>query len=246
MTYNNAAFSGSSVSILTGANANVSLTAGTTDGTSGGTGGTGGFTGTFDQNNNGTVLSVPPTSPFSYQYGATAGNLGRYTFQMLGNPTASPAIAPLPFVLYASGANRGFLLDQSSAAVMMGTMDPQTAGAIYVPTELPGTYAGATISNSGSSPSPTIENLLLTSPGGTPPVFNVTGTQNPGNVALTGTYTMTDAGTGTITLTAPGAATFAIYAIDVAPPNTARSVITDFMMIGTTSGTPSSVIFAQQ
>jgi hypothetical protein len=111
---------------------------------------------------------------------------------------------------------------------------------------LPGTYAGATISNSDSSLTPTVENLLLTSPGGTPAVFNVAGTQNPGNVTLTGTYTMTTSGTGTITLTAPAAATFAIYAIDVAAPNTAHSVITDFMMIGTTSGTPSPVIFAQQ
>jgi hypothetical protein len=245
MTYDNAAFSGSSVSNLTGANGNVSLTLGTTDGSSGGTGGTGGFTGSFDQNNNGTILSVPPTSPFAYQYGATAGNIGRYTFQMLGNPTANPVIAPLPFVLYASGANRGFLLDQSSAAVMTGTMDPQTAND-FAPTELPGTYAGATISNSDSGLTPTVENLLLTSPGGTPAVFNVTGTRNPGSQTLAGSYTMTSAGTGTITLTAPAAATFAIYAIDVTAPSTARTVITDFMMIGTTSGTPSPVIFAQQ
>jgi hypothetical protein len=246
MTYNNAAFSGSSVSNLTGENANVSLTVGTTDGASGGTGGTGGFTGTFDQNNNGTILSVPATAPFTYQYGATAGNLGRYTFQMLGNPTANPVVAPLPFVLYASGANRGFLLDQSSSAVMAGTMDPQTASAFFAPTELPGTYAGATISNADSSLAPTVENLLLTSPGGSPAVFNVAGIQNPGNITLTGAYTMTTSGTGTITLTAPAAATFAIYAIDVTAPKSADSVITDFMMIGTTSGTPSTVVFAQQ
>ncbi len=245
MTYNNAAFNGSSVSNLTGANGNVSLTLGTTDGSSGGTGGTGGFTGSFDQNDNGAILSVPPTSPFAYQYGSTAGNIGRYTFQMLGNPTANPVIAPLPFVLYASGANRGFLLDQSSAAVMTGTMDPQTPN-VYAPSELPGTYAGATIGDSDSSLTPTVENLLLTSSGGTPAVFNVAGTQNPGNVTLTGTYTMTTTGTGTITLTAPAISTFAIYAIDVTAPNTAHSVISDFMMIGTSSGTPSSVLFAQQ
>lgn len=241
MTYNNAAFSGTLVSNLTGTLANVSLTRGTTDGTSGGTGGAGGFTGSFDQNDNGAIISVLPTSPFSYTYVASGTN-GRYIFQMLGNPAASPAVAPLPFVLYASGANRGFLLDQSSAAVMTGTMDPQPSTASYTPTELPGTFAAATISNSDSSIAPVVQNLLLTSTGGG--TFNVAGTQNPGNQALSGgKYTMTSSGVGTITLTAPPPPTSAIYAIDF---DSSNSVITDFMMIGTTSGTPSSIIFAQE
>ena len=248
MTYNNAAFAGTSVSNLTGASANVSLTLGTTDGTSGGSGGTGGFTGNFDQNsNNGTILSV---SSFSYQYGATGSTNGRYTFQMLGNPGATPPVAPLPFVLYASGANRGFLLDQSSLAVMTGTMDPQPAKASgsYAPSEMPGTYAAATISNSDPTVVPVVQNLLLTSPGGTPPAYNVTGTQNPGSQTLTGTYLVTLSGTGMIALTAPAAATSAIYAIDV---DVTTFTVTDFMMIGTCapqpcSGVSSSVIFAQQ
>jgi len=243
--YNNAAFAGTSVSNLTGATANVSLTVGTTDGTSGGAGGAGGFTGTFDQNNNGTITSVGPAAPFSYTYVATGTTNGRYTFQMLGNPNASPVVPPVPFVLYASGANRGFLLDQSSSAVMTGTMDPQPTKAVnYTPSELPGSYAAATISNSNSTlVQPVVQNLLLTSPGGG--VYNVTGTQNTqsGSQALTGLYTMTLTGTGTITLTAPAAATYAIYAIDF---DSANSVITDFMMMGTTSGTRSSIIFAQQ
>jgi hypothetical protein len=245
MTYNNAAFNGTSVSNLTGTNANVSLTLGTTDGTSGGTGGAGGFTGTFDQNDDGVIVSVPPASPFSYTYLATAGTNGRYIFQMLGDPTKNPVVAPLPFVLYASGANRGFLLDQSSAAVMTGTMDPQPSKASYAPTELPGTYASATISNSDSSIAPVVQNLLLTSTGGA--TYNVAGTQNPGNLMLSGgKYTMTGTGVGTITLTAPPpptAATNVIYAIDFDAVN---SVVTDFMMMGTTSGTPSSIMFAQQ
>ncbi len=242
--YNNAAFIGTSVSNLTGTNANVSLTLGTTDGTSSGTGGTGGFTGTFDQNNDGTIVSVTPTKAFAYTYGATGSTNGRYTFQMLGNPNASPVVPPVPFVLYASGANRGFLLDQSSSAVMTGTMDPQPASANYTPSELPGTYAAATTRNSDSSLVPVVENLLLTSPGGG--VYNVSGTLNPGSQTLTGTYTMTLPGTGTITLTAPtlpAVPTSVIYAIDF---DSANSVITDFMMMGTTSGTPSSIIFAQQ
>jgi hypothetical protein len=260
MTYNNAAFSGTSVSALTGANANVSLTVGTTDGASGGTGGTGGFTGLFDQNNNGTILSAvsfpaASQSPSPYTYVATSSTNGRYIFQMLGNPGANPVVAPLPFVLYASGANRGFLLDQSSAAVITGVMEPQVTpnGFSYAATELPGTYAAATIGNSDSGVVPVVENLLLTSTGGS--TFIVGGTQNPGDQTLTGTYTLSGigagSGTGKITLTTP-AATYVIYALDaITVPNPENSklpnaAITDFFMMGTNSGTPSAIAFAQQ
>ena len=277
ITYNNLAFcptakaACTSVSNLTGASANVSLTVGTTDGTSGGTGGAGGFTGTSDQNHNGTIISIPPAKPFSYTYVATPINtneyLGRYTFQMLGDPNATTVVPPLTFILYASSANRGFLLDQSSSAVMTGTMDPQPASAAYTPSELPGTYAAAPVPNSNSTlVTPAVENLLLTSPGGTPPVYSVAGTQNPGNGTLAGAYTLnnnsTGGGTGTITLTSPAATNYVIYAIDgTTIPNPANSkapnfVITDFMMMGTctpqapattcSSGPPSSIIFAQQ
>ena len=250
MTYNNVAFSGSSVSALTGTNANVSLTLGITDGTSSGTGGTGGFTGNFDQNDSGVILSVPAFPPAGatsnpYTYVASSGNSGRYVFQMLGNPTANPVVPPIPFVLYASGANRGFLLDQSSSNVITGAMYPQPAkeSGSYGSSQMPGTYAVATNSNSSYSIAPFVQSLLLTSPGGG--VFNVAGAQNPGNKPVTGTYAITTFdGTGSITLTAPpppSVATNAIYAVDAA-----NSVITDFFMIGTTNGTPSSIIFAQQ
>src|SRR5208282_1992946 len=132
----------------------------------------------------------------------------------------------------------------------------------YAPSEMPGTFAAAPISNSDSSLSPAVENLLLTSPGGNPPVFNVAGTLNPGNQALSGTYTMTFSGTGTIVLTAPSAATYVIYAIDattITNPANAKFpnyAITDFMMMGTctpqgsppacSSGPPSPLIFAQE
>jgi hypothetical protein len=259
--YNNAAFDGTSVSALTGKSANVSLTYGATDGTDGGTGGAGGFTGTFDWNNNGTIVScgIPTACAFSYTYLASSGNTGRYVFQMLGDPNATPVVPPLSFVLYASGANRGFLLDQSSPAVMTGTMYPQPINQTYVPSELPGAYAAAAVSNSEPSIAPAVENLLLTWAGaGT----DFTGVQNPGNQTLTGTLYTTSNGTvtstffasgaGITTLTAPSAATYAIYAIDVtilpnpANPAIPNPVITDFFTMGTTSGSPSALIFAQQ
>jgi hypothetical protein len=257
MTYNNAAFNGVSVSNLTGANANVSLTVGVTDGTSSGTGGTGGFTGNFDWNNNGTIISVEPTASnagiqFTYTYVASSSANGRYIFQMLGNPLAASIVPPLPFVLYASGANRGFLLDQSSTAVITGSMNPQLTpnGFVYSPTELPGIYAAATVGNSDSGVTPVVDNLLLTSTGNA--TFNVAGIQNPGNITLTGAYTLTSneqgPGTGTITLTAPSAATYVIYAVDasIAVAGSGNDVITDFFMMGTNSGVPSTIVFAQQ
>jgi hypothetical protein len=283
MTYNNLAFcmsssaSCTSVSNLTGAevensspvanSSNVALILGITDGTSSGTGGTGGFTGTFDQDNNGTILSVPPSSScvsptvcsFSNTYVASSSNTGRYVFQMLGSPNASPVVAPIPFVLYASGADRGFLLDQSSLAVMTGTMDPQPASAVgtYAASWMPGTFAAATILNSDNPGSgnpdiaPAVDNLLFTYSATN--TGNLTGTENPGNVTQAGTYTMTlDSGIGAITLTEPAAAIYVFYAIDTTSLNGGNSAIADFMTIGSctpqpcTTGTPSSIIFAQQ
>lgn len=224
-TYNNAAFSGTSVSALIGANNNVSLTLGATDGKSGGTGGTGGFTGTYDWNNAGTMVSVPTAEPcpgktvcsFTYTYVATNGNVGRYVFQFLGNPNGSPVLAPLPFVLYATGANSGFLLDQSSQAVITGTMTQQTGPkqnkGTFANSSMTGTFALATSSNSVPTQASVTMNLLLTSPGNA--VFNVAGTEdgNPAN-AVTGTYNVQDTGVGSITLTKPGTANYILYGVN--------------------------------
>ena len=263
--YNNAAFTGTSVSNLTGLevvnsaavpnSSNVALINGSTDGTSSGTGGTGGFTGVFDQNDDGTIISVEPTPSnpsiqFTYTYVASSGNTGRYTFQMLGNPLSSPVVPSVPFVLYASGANRGFLLDDQTPAVMTGTMDPQPVGFGYAPSELPGIYAASTTSSSASTIAPVVQNLILTSTGGA--TYVVGGIQNPGAGMLNGTYTLLDnaqgPGTGSITLASPpspAVTTNTIYALDTGTEGK-NFVITDFWLIGTTSGTPSSLIFAQQ
>jgi hypothetical protein len=264
LTYDIAHFKGTSVSALTGTVtgtnatctappcANVSLTLGTTDGS-------GNFSGQFDQNNAGVILSAaqfPPTGSTSYTY-AASGTTGRYTFNMLGDPTANPAKAPLPFVLYASGANRGFLLDQSSSSVMTGTMNPQgKSGGAFAASELPGTFGAATTSSGSSHVGPIAANLLLTFPGGG--VFNVSGTQYqypPGSQTVTGTLDLNspngNVGAFAIALTAPSAQNYVIYVLSTAGPcNFQQSpvcAIQSFLMMDVDKTNPNaSIIFAQE
>jgi hypothetical protein len=233
-TYNVAALNGIAVSPLTGANSNVSLTLGDTDGK-------GNFSGQFDQNNAGTILAAvefPVTGGSNYTY-ATTGTNGRYTIQMLGNPSANPVVPPLNFVFYASGVNRGFLLDQSSSSVLTGTMNPQPnkLAGLIAPSELPGTYALSVAANpvpSLGSTAYVASNWLLTSPGNA--VYSVAGTQNPGLQAVAGTYSLNLAtGAGTVVLTAPAAANYVIYVVD----------LSHFYMIDTDKGVSSPLFLAQ-
>ena len=264
-TYNNAAFNGTSVSALTGTgpngtNANVSLTLGSTDGN-------GNFSGQFDQNKAGTILSsvqfpsaAQTTSPYTY---AASGTTGRYMFQMLGNPSASPVVAPIPFVLYASGANRGFLLDQSSSSVMTGTMNPQgkgggTQGGILSGSEMTGTFAAATTSSASSGVDPLAANLLLTwANTGTCTSECLMGTEYEilddnilSIMPLVGAYTLMDTGNGTIALTAPSAENYVIYIVDSTGACSLQNpvcAIQDFLMIDEDKTNPNpSIIFAKQ
>jgi hypothetical protein len=263
-TYNNSAFNGVSVSALTGTAtcaappcSNVSLTLGSTDGN-------GNFSGQFDQNNAGAILPLAlfpasSQSPSPYTYTAKGPNgttNGRYIFNMLGDPTAKTPVAPLPFVLYASGANRGFLLDQSSASVMTGTMNPQGKGSgSFSGVSLQGTYAAATTGSGSADVNPIGANLLLTSPGGG--VFNISGTEYPGSETVTGTLSYNNSALGSgvaiVTLTAPSAQTQALYPVDtsgcVSSPQNPNPVcqILDFFMIDETSTNKNpSVVFAKQ
>jgi hypothetical protein len=248
LTYDKSHFKGTSVSALTGANganANVSLTLGTTDGN-------GNFSGQFDQNNAGVILSTaqfPPSGSTSYTY-AASGTTGRFTFNMLGDPTAKTVVPPIPFVLYASGANRGFLLDQSSSSGMTGTMNPQGKGSgFFGNSTLPGTFAAATTGSGSSAVTPIAANLLVTFPGGG--VFNVSGTQYPGPQTVTGTYDLTGLGkgTGTIKLTAPSAQNYVIYVLDTSGCTGQNPVcaVQDFLMMDVDKTNPNaSVIFAQE
>jgi hypothetical protein len=264
-TYNNAAFNGTSVTALTGTAltataacaappcTNVSLTLGSTDGN-------GNFSGLFDQNNAGAILSTiqfPPSSGTNnYTYAASSSNNGRYTFNLLGDPTAKTVVAPLPFVLYASGANRGFLLDTSSRSVITGTMSPQGKVAFGFPgSALPGTFAAATADSGSSAVDAIAANLLLTWVNtGACTSECVSGTQydanNIGGVPLAGTYSIQSTGNGTITLgTAPSTQNFVIYALDTSGCNQKSPVcaVPDFLMMDVDQANPNaSIIFAQQ
>ena len=238
--YNNATFKGTSVSNLTGVdsttgtNANVALTIATTDGS-------GNVSGTFDQNNAGTITGPAQAFGNGYKYSAAGcTGCGRYTVNLLGNPTANPPV-PMQFILYASGANRGFLLDQSSKSVMTGTMDLQLKNHTFGASEIAGTYAAAAISSGTSGVDPIAANLLLTWVNtGACTAQCVNGTQYVGTsagVTVTGAYTLSGTGDGTITLTAPSAQSYVIYAID----------LSHFLMMDVDkSNTQSSIIFAQQ
>jgi hypothetical protein len=281
-TYNNAAFKSTSVSALTGTVTvvnttctappctNVSLTLGTADGN-------GNFSGLFDQNNAGAILSsvqFPPNNGTNnYTYAATGTPpIGRYTFNMLGNPTSTPVVAPVQFLLYASGANRGFLLEQGSSSspdtsVMTGTMTPQAkGGGILSGDELPGTYAAATIGSGSSRVDPIAANLLFTWANSAQNPLNpagctsecVNGTQydsvnyNPVGVPLTGAstgYSLQDTGNGTIALTNP-TQNYVIYVVDTSGACTIQSpacAIQDFLMMDVDKTNPNaSIIFAKQ
>ena len=247
-SYNNGAQSGNSVSALTGANGNVALVNGQTNGG-------GNFTGAFDWNNAGAIVSVPPVDPcppqnapstvctFANTYAATNNNTGRYTLQMLGNPNGNPVVPPIPFVWYASGANRGYLLDQSSTAVITGTMNVQSGlkanlGS-FSASEASGTYAVTTNSNTLSTCSSLTScyvtmNLLLTSQGSK--VYNFTGIEKPNNRTISGAYTLQSSGVGTMGQTAPATANFVIYGVTQ----------NEFFMIGLDSGVPSPILLMAQ
>ena len=246
LNFTNADLSAASVIALTGADnggSNVSLTRINPDKK-------GNFTGGFDQNDNGTVQSV---SSLSNTYNATGG--GRLTINLLGNSGKS-----LPFVLYLSAANTGFLLDQSSASVMTGTMMPQLPkGNTYFPSAIPGTYALATTSSATSSVDPIVGNGLITwvnTGNCTSQCANATlyDSNNPNGVAVAGTYTLSSIGAGgpgaggsSIVLTTPSNQTFIIYMLDAFDFTKPTKDTNHFLMFEADSGVNNaSLINAQQ
>ena len=208
-TYNNGDVNGNLVVGLTGVDATgtntvVSLTAANSDGQ-------GHISGSYDTNNAGTV---PATVSFStgYTYAATSG--GRYSITLLGDPNGNPVVPPVPFILYCSAAGRGFLLDQSSAAVMTGNLYPQK-GVPFAASDLAGSFAAATTISDTAGAGQVAQNLLFT-PNGTAVsgLQDDTGNGNHAGQPVTGTYALTATGTGTVNLTAPATLNSILYVID--------------------------------
>ena len=227
-TYDKTALNSYSASHLTGvdssrSNTLVSLTSGFGDGN-------GNLSQTFDANNAGTIVAAAITAS-KCPYTTSTG--GRYVLTMLG--TGAGCTGSIPVVLYATGANRGILLDQASPAVMTGSLDPQPPGVVD-PSQLPGTYAAATANSSTVGATPMAANLVLITLDSQ--THNVAGTLYPGSPPpIAGTYTFMANETGTITFTAPTAAKYVIYATDAS----------HFEMIDVDAATTNpSVIFAQQ
>jgi hypothetical protein len=231
ITYDSTVLTSTSVSHVTGidssgSNTLVSLIAASGDGN-------GNIPQVFDSNNAGTI--VPATTLTSSPCTYTTSTGGRFVVTLLGT-TSTACTGGIPFVFYASGTNRGFLLDQSSPAVMTGGMDPQD-GSLAAPTQLPGTFAATTVSSTTSGVLPTASNLLLTSTGNA--TFPISGTQYPGVHSVSGLYTLLGTGatgsvSGTIVL---GSSHYVFYPIDT----------THFYMIDVDATvTNPSMIYAQQ
>jgi hypothetical protein len=220
--------------------------------------GKGNVSGQFDQNDAGTILSV---SSFNYTY--TAAQNGRYVIKLLGNPNANPAVPPVPFVFYASESGRGFLLDQYGSSVMTGTMTQQTSpSGGYAASELPSTYAAATVSSGMTAVDPIVANVLLTCGGGncSGPNFNPPGSYNVGGTeydvtgsakSLTGTFAVLSGGAGSgtdngIALTAPSSQNYALYMLD-AFQSPKKKNVTHFLIMDVDKNTNNaSIINVQQ
>ncbi|GAC1513154.1 MAG: hypothetical protein NVS1B11_24850 [Terriglobales bacterium] len=196
--FTNAAFNGSSVFYLTGADStgafsNVVMGVANTDGN-------GNITGTFDENNAG---SITGNTSFTGTYSAT-GN-GRYTATLFSTPV----------IIYAVTANKGFVQDQSSPSVTNGLLEPQR-NSPFSAASIGGTFVAGTLNVATSAAQDIEAALSLNSTAGT-----ISGTQDEtdggqnANQALTGTYTVTANGRGTLTLSSPsGAPGRVIYVIN--------------------------------
>jgi hypothetical protein len=243
--YDNSALNDFSISNLTGldstgAKALVSLTTAKGDGN-------GKFVGTYAANNGGTIVAATLDKLFNYTYAFTSGAKGRFTIDMLGNPNVSPVVPPVHFVLYLNAANRGFLLDQSSAAVYTGTMDQQL---ITKPTagEMTGSFEAVTVSSGTAGVSQTATNFLFTS---LSLDSTLTGTRDEtdggqkGGQILAGTYLANGDGSGSIALTQPAKENYVLYILD--NPKSSGNRIQHFVMINVDPATTSpAVIFGER
>jgi hypothetical protein len=198
ITYTAADLNASSVYYVTGVDSGIGTFSNTTVGIAT-PDGAGNVTGIFDQNNAGVVTS---NSSFTSTYTATGS--GRYTIKLSG----------VTFVMYAFTKNKGFLLDQSSASVQTGLMEPQKNSPFSANT-ISGTFIQSNNQIAGKATPNLVAALSLNASSG-----GVSGTQDEtdggqnANQAVAGSYTVSSNGRGTYSTTAPSSTSSVLYIIN--------------------------------
>jgi hypothetical protein len=115
--------------------------------------------------------------------------------------------------MYGITANKAFLLDQSSPAVLSGILEPQTTNPINAGT-ISGTFVQTAQQVSTAAAQDSVAAIMLNNGSGT-----IMGTQDEtdgtqaANQAVSGTYTVSSNGRGTYNLTTPAPFTGVLYVI---------------------------------
>jgi len=181
--------------------------------------GSGNATGNIDQNNAGVITN---DASFNSTYAATGA--GRYT----------TTLSDVPYVMYAITKNTGLLLDQASAAVQFGKLEPQR-NSPYLANTIQGTFTQSNFQLGGSGTPFAVASLSLNA--GTGAVTGVQDETDGGeneNQSIAGTYTVSSSGRGTFVTTDPSAASSVLYVI-----NNSK-----FVVLETSSGNQNSAVLA--
>ena len=163
------------------------------------TNGAGSVSGTFDQNNGGSIMMNASLGTGTY----TPTGSGRYTISLNG----------VPYVMYGITTNKAFLLDQASPQVLSGLVEPQAANPSA--NTIGGTFVETSHQVSTSADQNTVAALTLNNSTGAISGMqdSTDGTENP-NQSVTGSYTVSSNGRGNFNFTAPAASTGIVYVIN--------------------------------
>jgi hypothetical protein len=160
--------------------------------------GSGNATGNIDQNNAGAITN---NASFSSTYAATGA--GRYTI----------TLSDVPYVMYAITKNTGLLLDQASASVQFGKLEPQR-NAPYLANTIQGTFTQSNFQLAGSATPFAVTAQSLNA--GTGVVAGEQDETDGGeneNQSITGSYTVSSSGRGTLLTTEPSDTSSVLYVI---------------------------------
>ena len=197
-TYTASDFNASSVYYVTGVDSSTGTFSNVTAGIAT-PDGSGHVTEVSDQNNAGAVTS---NASFNSNYAATGS--GRYTITLSG----------VAYVMYAITKNKGFLLDQSSASVQTGLLEPQKNNP-YSANTISGSFIQSNNQIAGKTAPNSVAALDLTaSSGGVSGMQDETDGGQNANQVVAGSYTVSSNGRGTYTTTAPSGTSSVLYIIN--------------------------------